>query len=290
MAEAKFDKAELFFNLPWDAEWVTAVCFVGKSRLVAAGNNRGEIMVWEVPEQKGSPVPQPARKLVGHTNSISKLVATADGRWLISASYDHTIRYWDMQAAANGAPATVTLNERARYEATQRRGAKQPDPVEVKVPTQEAARVLSSHKDWICGFSMSNDEKLLVSGDDGGKVIVWERASGKELKSWQVTGWAYAVAFSPDTNDVVVSERIPLIFDRGRHSGIRVWDRQAGTAKQGLDKEFDKMHVAAALYAPDGKHLILGKGGEGDGKIYYVDPKTGKKTKELSPQHQYGIT
>jgi WD40 repeat protein len=197
---------------------------------VAAGNNRGEIMVWDVPEKKDAPLPQPARKLVGHTNCISRLVATADGRWLISASYDHTIRYWDMQAAANGEAVTVELNERARYEATQRRGAKQPDSVQVKVPTQGAARVLDTHKDWICGFAMSRDQSLLVSGDDAGMVIVWDRESGKQLKQWKVTGWAYAVAFSPDNKEVVVSERIPLIFDRGRHSNARVWDASTLTA------------------------------------------------------------
>ena len=29
---------------------------------------------------------------------ISRLAATPDGKTLISASYDHTIRYWDMPA------------------------------------------------------------------------------------------------------------------------------------------------------------------------------------------------
>src|SRR2546422_4052250 len=106
---ATFDKATLAWTLPWDADWVTAVSFLGNSRRLAAGNNLGEILVWELaekperlaePPQKsagkkgpseraGAAVP-PVRRLDGHTNVISKLLATSDGRWLISASYDHT--------------------------------------------------------------------------------------------------------------------------------------------------------------------------------------------------------
>ena len=53
-----FDKAALAWNLPWDADWVTAVCVVGPNR-VAAGNNLGQILVWELPDKAGGPVPAP---------------------------------------------------------------------------------------------------------------------------------------------------------------------------------------------------------------------------------------
>jgi hypothetical protein len=48
------DKATLAWNLPWDADWVTAVSFVGPNR-VAAGNNLGDILVWELPGASGGP-------------------------------------------------------------------------------------------------------------------------------------------------------------------------------------------------------------------------------------------
>src|SRR5688572_19074542 len=96
-----FDKAALAWTLPWDADWVTAVAFLG-TRRVAAGNNLGQVLVWDLPEKAGDPAPKPARRLDGHTNAITRLVATADGKWLYSASYDHTIRAWDMAAAATG--------------------------------------------------------------------------------------------------------------------------------------------------------------------------------------------
>src|SRR5262245_42931816 len=87
-----FDKAAQVWTLPWDADWVTAVCFLSPTR-VAAGNNLGQILIWDLPEKNGGAAPLPMRRLDGHTNTINRLLATSDGRWLISGSSDHTIRY-----------------------------------------------------------------------------------------------------------------------------------------------------------------------------------------------------
>src|SRR4051812_13542527 len=81
-AQANFDKAALAWKLPWDADWVTAVAFVGNNR-VAAGNNLGQILVWDLPEKQDAPVPGPVWRLDGHTNTITRLVVTPDGKWLI---------------------------------------------------------------------------------------------------------------------------------------------------------------------------------------------------------------
>src|SRR5262245_44944362 len=168
-----FDKAALAWTLPWDADWVTAVRFLGPTRRVAAGNNLGQVLVWDLPEKPGGPVPAPARRLDGHTNVIARLLSTANGRWLISASYDHTIRFWDMQAKAVGSD-TLVLNARARAEANPRAGRRPPPPLEAKVQTQPAARVFEGHRDWVTGLALSHDGRLLISGDDAGQVLVWD--------------------------------------------------------------------------------------------------------------------
>ena len=58
-----FDQAKLLWSLPWDADWVSAVSFVGPKH-VAAGNNLGEILLWELPD-KPEPAPEPARRSGG---------------------------------------------------------------------------------------------------------------------------------------------------------------------------------------------------------------------------------
>ena len=266
------------------------VSFLGNNR-VAAGNNLGQILIWDLPDKPGGTTPGPILRLDGHTNVINRLVATADGRWLISASSDHTIRYWDLQAPAKQS-ATVVLNARARDKAKLRK-RKVPPPVTVKVAVQEAAQVLKGHNDWVLGLSLTPDGKFLVSGDDKGEIIVWDRPNAKELRRWKVKGWAWALAIAPDAKALAVSERIHLVFDAGRHTGLKVWDPRTGTLKLDLGKLFVKQMIAAAAFSPDGKTLAIVRGGEVDGqngKVTLVDASSGKKLRELTPGHLNGAT
>jgi WD40 repeat protein len=289
-----FDKAALAWALPWDADWVTAVAFLGPTRRVAAGNNLGQILLWELPEKAGDPLPSPIRRLDGHTNAITRLVATADGKWLYSASYDHTIRAWDMTAPAKG-DETVVLNARAiaEAEARKRNGAKVPAPIPAKVALQQAAKTFDHHKEWVTALTLSRDGSLLFGGDDGGQVLACDRDTGKEKVRWAVKGWVGAIAVSPDNTRALVAERLPLVFDPGRHVGLKLWDATTGKVLKDLQADYKDMYVAAAAYSPDGKLIAIGRGGEADGnngKVWLLDGTDGKKQKELTPGHQYGVT
>jgi WD40 repeat protein len=286
------DKIAQAWTLPWDADWVTAVSFIGNGRLLAAGNSLGDILLWELPEKPGDPAPLPRRRLTGHFNLITRLLASPDGRFLISASYDHTIRIWDTQAA-DGDKATVALNARTREEAVKRSSSKVPAELVATVTLQKPARQWTGHREWVSGLSRNQDGTAFLSGDDAGEIILWDFTTNKETRRWKTKGWAYAVALSPDAKQSLVSERRPLVFDTGRYDGIKLWDVTTGQVQHDLSPAFKGIYISAAAYAPDGKLLALGRGGEVDGqsgKIFFVDPATGKKTKELTPAHQYGVT
>lgn len=283
-------KATLAWTLDWDTDWVTAVTFLGPTRKLVAGNNRGELLQWELPEKAGGPAPVPTLRRDGHTNVISRLLSTRDGKQLISSSYDRTIRLWDTTAAPDG-KATVPLNERRREYLKRGRASKIPPAVEAPVATSKASKALEGHRDWVTALTMSADEKLLVSGDDANAIVVWDRVAMKELRRWPLKGWTYALALSPDAKQVLVTERVHLIFDSGRHDGLTLWDVGSGKLIRDMGKELKGQHLSAALWTPDGKAVLVGKGGETDkGVVHYLDPVAGKKTKTLTPDHQYGIT
>jgi WD40 repeat protein len=303
-----FDKAMLLWSFTWDADWVSAVSFIGDKHF-AAGNNLGEILLWELPEkpeplveitsEKSKPAdkserplyssPKPVRQMVGHSNIINRLLC-AENRWLISASNDHTVKYWDIEAKPSGMAKHV-LNARTIEDITRNKnsGRKPPTPLKAEVQTQDALKIIQG-KEWIIGASLSQDETTLITGDDAGQVVVYDRKTGAEKKRWQVKGWAFAVAISPDLKQSLVSERYPLVFDSGRHTAVKLWDIATSTVQYDLSKEFKDMQIASAAYSRDGKILALGRGGEGEGKIFLIDPSTGKKIRELSPIHQYGVT
>lgn len=287
-----FAKAELLWTLPWDADWVTAVAFLGPSRRLAAGNRLGQILVWELPEKPGGDPPKPILRLDGHTNSVTRLAATTDGATLISASYDHTVRYWDATATAEPTE-TVPLNARTIAELKARRSSKVPAPLDAKVGVVQPTRVLDAHKEWVTGLYLTRDGTTLITGDDGGHVIVWDRESAQVVKRWQVKGWSYGLTLSPDKKQACVGERVPLVFDSGRHAGLKLWDATAGTVQHDLSAAFKGQHIAAAAYSPDGKVLAVGRGGEADGMngtVSLINPATGKKVRDLTPGHQYGVT
>jgi WD40 repeat protein len=281
------------WNLMWDADWVTAVAFLGSHRRVAAGNNYGHILLWELPEKPGGEAPKPVARLDGHTNVISRLAATPDGKTLISSSYDHTIRYWDIPETLPEPTETVALNAQTIADLKRRSSSKIPALLEAKVCVLKSAKTLTEHKEWVVGLELSRDGKTFISGDDAGQVIVWDRTAATVSNKWQVKGWAYAVALSPDQKQACVTERVPLVFDSGRHAAVQLWDVATAKVDKDLSALFKGLHMSAAAYSPDGKLLAIGRGGEAagnNGKLTLVDPGTGKVAKELAPAHQDGLT
>jgi WD40 repeat protein len=285
-----FADAKLVWTMPWDADWVTTVRFVGDNR-IAAGNKIGDILVWNLPEAADAKAPMPAHRLTGHTNEITRMLITPDQRTLITASCDRTIKYWDMAADKTDIASVVILNERARYEAESRK-KKMPAPIEATVQVQKFSRELTAHKDWVQGLSMTPDGKTLLSGDDKGEAILWDLPAGKEIRRWKLKGWAWGTALSPDGKEALISERIHLVFDSGAHTGLKLWNAETGAVKADLGKEI-KERMAAAAYSPDGKWLACVRGGESgglSGKITLLEPGTGKKIRETNPGHLDGAT
>jgi len=292
---ADLSKPTLAWTLPWDADWVSAVTFLGPSRRVAAGNNLGQILLWDLPAKAGGDAPKPVARLDGHTNVISRLTATPDGKTLVSASYDHAVKFWDIPASLPTPTEPVTLNASAIADATRRKanGAKVPPPVEAKVAPLKSASTFAGHEEWVVTLELSRDGKAVISGDDGGHVLIWDRETQAITKRWRVKGWAHAAALSPDGKQACVSERNPVVFDSGRHAALKLWDAATGEVFKDLSADFKGLFIGAAAYAPDGKTLAVGRAGEADGtngSVTLIDPATGKKLRTLTPGHLNGLT
>jgi len=115
MAQLKPKNLKLAFQLVFEGQWPTSVAFLGSGERLAAANRAGEIYIWDLSREpseekiaenkerykdRKAPSLSPVQRLEGHTNAISHLVATRDGKQLISASYDHTIRIWKQSLPA----------------------------------------------------------------------------------------------------------------------------------------------------------------------------------------------
>jgi len=291
-------KPALAWNLQWDADWTTAVVWLGPSRRVAAGNNLGEILLWELPEKPNGDLPKPVARLDGHINVISHLAASPDGKRLISSSYDHTVRVWDIPATLPNPTEPIVMNARTIEDATRRKsnGAKVPPPIEGKVAVLKPSKTLTEHNEWVVGMSATRDGKALITGDDAGAVVIWDTLAASVTKRWKLAkGWVYGVALSPDAKQACVTERLTLVFDSGRHAAVKLWDVATGAVAKDLsaEKEFKGNHMIAASYSPDGTTLAILRGGESgglSGTPVLVDPTSGKVLKTLAPGHLDGGT
>ena len=86
------------------------------------------------------------RTLTGHKGSVEACGFSPDGRWIISGSYDHTVKVWD---AANGAEI----------------------------------RTLTGHTGWVYACCFNPDGRSIISGSDDHTVKVWDGATGAEIRT-----------------------------------------------------------------------------------------------------------
>ncbi len=291
--EKDFASAKVVFPLPWNSDIISAVAFIGKDK-VAAANRRGDILIWNLPAS-GDKSPDPARRLVGHTGAINRLLVSPDGKTLISAGNDRTVRFWDA-LTSDGKPGTIVMNDGYVRAGVSEKVAKlpaPPPPVTAKVVEQKPLREFTGHKEWLWGLAISRDGKTLVGGDDSKTVILSDAQKGTEQRRWKVKQWVRALDVSPDGKLVVTAEHFPQLSDKDVQPGLRGWDAQTGEMKFDASKVLNG-GVTSVRFSEDGKHLAICVGSidrDGPaGKVFLLNPTTGEKVRELTPSHQRGAT
>lgn len=320
------------WQLSFEGEWPTAVTFLDDAR-IAAGNRGGDIFVWDLPQNppavdadtaskdksKETRLPDvpPALGFRGHTNAISHLRTVNAGKTLVSSSFDHTVRLWNVDAKPVDT-ATVILDQSTRERTARYKSKEEKERIlnapGVSVPIVTEGDVLAGHKGWIQACDVTSDGSRLVSGDDTGLSIVRDLKTRKIISQWQGYDrvWVRSAAITPDGNTVFTCEFA------GRRSNFdapaaqaRLWNATDGTLKQDLLKVWTpkfkdkdrrdtyqylqtwnkilKRGLVCAAFSPDGKLLAVGQGGETDtGKVHLVEMDSGKILRSVSG-HRYGV-
>jgi WD40 repeat protein/tRNA A-37 threonylcarbamoyl transferase component Bud32 len=201
--------------------------------------------LWRVSHTKAQ------QTLSGHTEFVTSVACSPDGRLLASGADDRTVRLWDAR-------------------------------------TGQAIHSDMRHQGRIYGLAFSPDSRLLASGSDEGTVKLWDTAIGAPVRTFQTPLWVWTVCFRPDGKQLAAALGA---WERGgayqRFPGeVRVWNVANGQLVHTLQGH--KVPVKTVAYAPDG--LTLADGSE-DRTVTVWDTQTGKTLRTLAqPANVQSVT
>lgn len=194
--------------------------------------------------------------LDGHTANVCSVAFSPDGRRLVTASGDSTVKVWDVSTGKEVLTLRGHTNQVWRVAIDKTGSHIASAGADGTIRLWNAAdgkelRVIRGHDgNSIHALTFSPDGKRLASGNGAASgaitVKVWDVATGREeLTLPPFRGMICGLAFSPD------GRRLASVS--GEHV-LKVWDAQGG--KQLISVSRPKNHFASVAFSPNGDRLL----------------------------------
>ena len=163
-----------------------------------------------------------ATPLLGHTGAVYLTSFSPNGKVLATASYDRTVRLWNVADPSRPRPL---------------------------------GKPLTGHTSWVSSAVFSPDGETLASAADDGTIRLWDvrdpahpRSLGAPLTGHK--GTIYLVAFSPDGE---------TLASAGEDHTVRLWDVRHPRAPKSLGAlTGHRAAVRSVAFGPDGRTLAAG--------------------------------
>ena len=282
---------------------VFSLCFSSDEKKLISGDMDGIIKIrpFGIPNEKKSieienvnycipidenippPIPINAYSVIkkpGHSKTVTSIKLTSDSKYLVSASYDNTIKIWDFYKG-------------------------------------NLIRTLRGHSSWIISVAITPNDDRIVSSDLDGMIKIWDFNNGKEIctirtyeedeKSITVTGSNLITGSTDGTitlwdmktfrrlqeitvqngshssyiNSLVVSADNSLLISGSNDKKIKIWDLEQLKLLKTI--EFDEF-VNSLDISKDNNTIIASVW---DGSIKFIDLKTGSISREIGEKLKY---
>jgi WD40 repeat protein len=161
------------------------------------------------------------RTLSNHTEEVTTMVVTSDGRYILSGSGEKTIKVWDLESGRE----IITLK---------------------------------GHTGWISAMALTSDDKYLISGCNDGSLKVWDIRYWRELFTLPGhKGKIEGILITPDNRRAVTWSESGK---DSKDDSLKIWDIEYGIELISHDNFFkDKIrNVNKIILISDNRCIVSG--------------------------------
>jgi predicted Zn finger-like uncharacterized protein len=209
----------------------------------------------------------------GHTDWVSSVCASADGRYLLSGSADRTLKLWEVSTGQclrtfQGHREWVTSVCLSADGLLALSGSADKTLKLWQVATGLCLRTLVGHTNWVLAVALSADGRHALSGDGDSSLRLWDLGLGKCLRTFEGhRGPVLSVSLSADGR---------WALSGSRDTTLKVWEVDSGQCVRTFTGHSDKVH--AAVLSLDGQYALSGSG---DRTLKWWEVATGRCLRTL---------
>jgi WD40 repeat protein/cytochrome c-type biogenesis protein CcmH/NrfG len=193
--------------------------------------------------------------LQGHSDNVLSAAFSADGRYLVTGSWDETAIVWELKSGQKsqtlqghrGVVLSAAFSADGRYLVT---ASVDHTAMIWEVKSGQKWQTLSGHSGWVTSAVFSPDSRSLLTASADKTAIIWDVASGE--------AWQTLRGHKRGVNSAVFSADGCYLVTGSVDGSAIVWEVKSGQKLQTLCGHRESVNSAA--FSPDDRYIVTGSG------------------------------